>query len=253
MLEEIKIKEEKGVMVVSSREISLNFEKRHSDVLEKIESLMREMNSTEKSVQYFILNNYKDDSGKSNKEYLLTRDGFSLLVMGFNGSKALKWKLKYIEAFNNMEEYIKTKQKSTLDIQSKNADARLKNAKVKEANFILDTLEKYGLSNISKELLVINALEVVLGENTLPRPKLEEKYYTATEIANEIGVSANAVGKISNQNNLKTEEYGIEVLDKSRYSNKQVPTFRYNEKGRSKLLDLFKNKKCDNLRTQSHN
>ena len=82
--------------------------KRHSDVLEKIESLIKEMNSTENSVQYFILNNYKDDSGKSNKEYLLTRDGFSLLVMGFTGTKALKWKLKYIEAFNKMEEYIKS-------------------------------------------------------------------------------------------------------------------------------------------------
>ncbi len=85
--------------------------KRHSDVLEKIESLIKEMNSTENSVQYFILNNYKDDSGKSNKEYLLTRDGFSLLVMGFTGTKALKWKLKYIEAFNKMEEYIKSNPK----------------------------------------------------------------------------------------------------------------------------------------------
>ena len=37
------------------------------------------------------------------KEYLLTRDGFSLLVMGFTGEKALSWKLKYIEAFNEME------------------------------------------------------------------------------------------------------------------------------------------------------
>ena len=40
-------------------------------------------------------------------EYLLTRDGFSLLVMGFTGSRALEWKLKYIEAFNKMEQAIK--------------------------------------------------------------------------------------------------------------------------------------------------
>ena len=38
--------------------------------------------------------------------YLMTRDGFSLLVMGFTGQKALEWKLKYIEAFNYMEESI---------------------------------------------------------------------------------------------------------------------------------------------------
>lgn len=125
------------------------------------------------------------------------------------------------------------------DAKNKNAEARLKIAKVKEANFILDTIDKYNLSSISKELLVINALEVVLGENKLPRPMLEQRYYTATEIGNELGVSANLVGKIANNNNLKTNEYGIEVLDKSRYSNKQVSTFRYNENGKRKITELL--------------
>lgn len=45
--------------------------------------------------------------GNEYTEYLLTRDGFSLLVMGFTGSRALEWKLKYIEAFNKMEQAIK--------------------------------------------------------------------------------------------------------------------------------------------------
>lgn len=242
MLEEINIKNEKGIMVVSSREVAKNFEKRHDKLLSEIERMYSDLIGEPKMVDtpYFIENHYvHPQNNQKYKEYLLTRDGFSLLVMGFTGRKALKWKLKYIEAFNKMEEYIKSKQESTLDIQNKNAEARLKNAKVKEANFILETLDKYGLATVSKELLVINALEVVLGENTLPRPKLEEKYYTATEIGKEIGVSANAIGKMSNKNNLKTSEYGIEVLDKSKYSNKQVPTFRYNEKGRKKLIELF--------------
>lgn len=39
--------------------------------------------------------------------YLMNRDGFSLLAMGFAGKKALQWKLKYIEAFNEMEETLK--------------------------------------------------------------------------------------------------------------------------------------------------
>ncbi len=128
---------------------------------------------------------------------------------------------------------------SKYDIQNKNAEARLKNAKVKEANFILDTIDKYNLSSISKELLVINALEVVIGENKLPRPKLEEKYYTATEIGKELGISSKAVGSIAIKNNIKTSEYGIEVLDKSRYSSKQIPVFRYNEKGKNKIRELL--------------
>lgn len=81
--------------------------KRHSDVLDKISGLIREIEPTENSARYFINSFYVDAKGEKRKEFLLTRDGFSLLVMGFTGSKALKWKLKYIEAFNKMEQAIK--------------------------------------------------------------------------------------------------------------------------------------------------
>ena len=64
----------------------------------------------------FIESKYKDASGKQNKCYLMTRDGFSLLVMGFTGQKALEWKLKYIEAFNYMEESLnRVRELSILD------------------------------------------------------------------------------------------------------------------------------------------
>lgn len=234
----INIENKNGEMVVSSREIANNFEKEHKRVLRAIENL-KEDDSDQNWSQCFIPTTYKDDSGKNNKAYLMTRDGFSLLVMGFTGKKALKWKYQYIVAFNKMEKMILNRENNSLEVQNKNAEARLKNAKVKEANFILDTIEKYNLSNISKELLVVNALEVIIGENKLPRPQLQEKTYSATDISKELGVSANMIGKIANQNNLKTEEYGIEVLDKSRYSNKQMPSFRYNEKGRTKLKELL--------------
>lgn len=104
----INISNQDGQLVVTSRQISEDFDKRHSDVLGKIEELIK----TEKSVMtMFIESSYKAGTGKDYKEYLITRDGFSLLVMGFTGSKALSWKLKYIEAFNKMEETIKEKTK----------------------------------------------------------------------------------------------------------------------------------------------
>lgn len=112
----INILNQDGQLVVTSRQVAEDFEKRHADVLEKIEGLIKEMDSTEKSVQYFMEDSYKDSSGKSNKEYLLTRDGFSLLVMGFTGAKALQWKLKYIEAFNKMEEIIKGQALNTSEL-----------------------------------------------------------------------------------------------------------------------------------------
>lgn len=107
MNELISIQSQNGRMVVRSQEIAENFGKRHTDVLRKIEQLETDIQPTQNCVRYFIVSEYKDAKGEIRKEYLLTRDGFSLLVMGFTGKRALEWKLKYIEAFNKMEEALK--------------------------------------------------------------------------------------------------------------------------------------------------
>lgn len=103
MNELINIMEKDGQLVVSSRQVAENFEKQHKDVLESICKLISQMSSAENSANLFIQSEYADKYGRMQKEYLMTRDGFSLLVMGFTGNKALEWKLKYIEAFNHME------------------------------------------------------------------------------------------------------------------------------------------------------
>ena len=102
----INIENKDGVLLVSSREVAERFEKQHKHVLETIENIKAENSAVTNG--YFIESSYKAGTGKSYKEYLLTRDGFSLLAMGFTGAKALEWKLKYLEAFNKMEEVIKT-------------------------------------------------------------------------------------------------------------------------------------------------
>lgn len=99
-------KTEEGKLVVTSRQVAEDFGKRHGDLLEKISGLIKGIEPTENSVRYFIPSFYVDAKGEKRKEFLLTRDGFSLLVMGLTGSKALKWKLKYIDAFNRMEEEV---------------------------------------------------------------------------------------------------------------------------------------------------
>lgn len=99
----IDIQNKDGVAVVSSRVVADDFGKRHSDVLEKIDELIKTENSV---LTMFTASSYKAGTGKRYKEYLMNRDGFSLLVMGFTGKEALQWKLQYIEAFNKMEEYI---------------------------------------------------------------------------------------------------------------------------------------------------
>ena len=96
---------EDGELVATSRQVAEDFRKEHNDTKKRIRELIRDMG--EISHNYFILSKYKDSLNRSQEEYLLTRDGFSLLVMGFTGTKALEWKLKYIEAFNTMERKLK--------------------------------------------------------------------------------------------------------------------------------------------------
>lgn len=129
-------------------------------------------------------------------------------------------------------------------IQKQRAEAMLINARTRQAKLILKMQETGHLSPVAVELLGIHALETLTNQPVNYRPEIE-KTYTATEIANELGVSATMVGITANAYDLKTPEYGIHVLDKSPHSNKQVTSFRYNEKGRQKLKELLGGKKDD--------
>ena len=90
---------ENNQVVVSSRQIAKDFGKQHKHVLDSIRDILAAENSATK---FFYESTY-DNRGKEYPEYLMNRDGFSLLVMGFTGSKALEWKVRYIQAFNAME------------------------------------------------------------------------------------------------------------------------------------------------------
>ena len=88
-----------GQAVVSSLDIAEHFGRDHKNVTQSIQNLVAE-NSAAKSL--FFETTY-ENRGKQYPMYLMNRDGFSLLCMGFTGAKALEWKLKYIDAFNKME------------------------------------------------------------------------------------------------------------------------------------------------------
>ena len=111
-IECVKLSNQNGQVVVSSRLIAKDFEKQHKHVLDSIEEIKKGV--AEKSADLFIESQYQHPQNKQwYKEYLMTRDGFTVLAMGFNGTKALQWKLKYIEAFNQMEEALKEQRKPT--------------------------------------------------------------------------------------------------------------------------------------------
>jgi len=99
-----------GKPTVTSLDISDHFQKRHADVLEAIRRVSSEC-PPEFIERNFSLNKYSDDIGRELPMYHLTRDGFSLLAMGFAGKKAMAWKIRYIQAFNAMEAELLNKAK----------------------------------------------------------------------------------------------------------------------------------------------
>ena len=103
MNELVEIRENQ--VVVTSRQVAERFGKNHRDVLESIASITKAENS---ALVFFHRSTYRVPGNfKKYPEYIMNKDGFSLLAMGFTGRKALQWKLKYIEAFNKMEEALK--------------------------------------------------------------------------------------------------------------------------------------------------
>lgn len=87
------------------------------------------------------------------------------------------------------------------------------------------------LSEKSKQVIYAGLVNPIAGAEIIPLPKLEQKLYTAGDIGKVLNISSNKVGKIANKLGLKTDNYGMYVLDKSKYSSKQVQNFMYNDKG----------------------
>jgi len=92
----------KGKAITSSRDVAVGFEKRHGDVLRDIDNLLK--NLTSANLRWFIRSDYADEKGETRRAYDMTRDGFTLLAMGFTGQRALHFKLAYIQRFNEMEQ-----------------------------------------------------------------------------------------------------------------------------------------------------
>lgn len=92
-------------VVVDSKSVAENFGKSHRHVNRDIENLIQK--DVSKIGHMFYATETPDSYGRMQKAYYMNRDGFSLLVMGFTGKEAIEWKLKYIEAFNEMEKKLK--------------------------------------------------------------------------------------------------------------------------------------------------
>ncbi|MDE6789184.1 MAG: Rha family transcriptional regulator [Ruminococcus sp.] len=243
-MNEITISNNNGELTVSSLQVAKDFEKEHRNVTQTIENLTAENSAVTK---LFIESTYINERGRTYKCYDITRDGFSLLVMGFTGKKALEWKLKYIKAFNLMEQELReykpiptTEDRAkALEIRLINAKSREMSEKRKKAETLLKLANIDTLSPEYKNILIAKSTEVLTGEKLLPLPESEQKTYSAGEVGQLFGVSAQAIGRLATKHNLKTDEYGKWYRDKSPYSSKEVDTFRYNDKAVERFREII--------------
>lgn len=157
-----------------------------------------------------------------------------MLVMSFTGKAAMEWKMKYIDAFNEMEKQLKTGAVKPLTAsQEKRYAVMERNAKIREAalwaKLAADSKGTY------KEVCKAYAANTLAEKEIMALPKAESRTYTATEVGEMLGVSAHKIGKIANAHNLKTDEYGGWYHDKAKNCAKEIDVFRYNDYGIEKI------------------
>lgn len=143
-----------GITVVSSRKVSENFGKRHDHVCRDVDVILESLPKSGDTPQLFYRTTYIHPQNKQEyPEYLMNRDGFSLLVMGFTGAKALEWKLKYIQAFNDMEKFIADRYIAKLEYPELSAMIRLQHAKPQHFHFSneADMINKIVLNATAKQ------------------------------------------------------------------------------------------------------
>lgn len=147
------VTEKNNIPVVSSRNIADTFNKNHQHVLRDIRIALDNFETIGQSrfgQSNFINSTYKNEQGKRQPEYLLTRDGFSYIAMGFSGKKAAEFKIDYINAFNEMESFIKNLLEAKLDFPE-------------FTDSIMATHEEPKHYHFSNELNMIN--QIVTGMN----------------------------------------------------------------------------------------
>ena len=166
--------DKKDIARVDSLYVAEFFEKNHKEVLRDIRNIVAPNSglSKEFTERNFALGSYKDKQNQKRPCYYLTRDGFTILVMGYTGKKALRFKELYIRRFNEMEELIKSLVKARTEFPLLTENIKLLHEKPKPYHFSneCDMINRIVLGKSAKQFRLENNLE----KGTSIRPYLTE-------------------------------------------------------------------------------
>lgn len=234
-MKELKVIDYEGMKVVDSREVAKTVGKPHNDLMKDIRryiSYLGEGNFSQSD--FFVESSYLNSQNKEQPCYQITKKGCEMIANKMTGKKGIQFTATYVNAFNIMLE------EKTRKVESKNDEVKLLNAQARERNSrsrLADMWLKIAnltKSEVSHEICASKASEVLNGTPIIQLPKIDENYYSATEVGKMLGLSSNKIGRIAKENGIKSDtdnEYGKWFADKSKYSNKEVSTFRYNDNG----------------------
>ena len=198
----------------------------------------------EEGIDYlrFVINDETPTGGIVKRDdYKLTATFAKKLAMGCQNERGEQARQYFVQVEEGLKQIAKGNRLEAEKIaaQKARAEAMLLNAKNRTFHTIMSAMKDKDLSPIAVEVFGLKGLESAFGVevgNYLPKM---EKTYSATEAGQMLGgLSSQKIGSVAIRNNLKTDEFGVWVMDKSRHSNKEVPSFRYNIKGIEKLKEL---------------
>ena len=169
-------------------------------------------------------------SGAKHKiEYYITLDMAKQLAMVENNEKGMQVRKYFIECEKQLKE------------QTAPQPAQPIGETEDKLRTIILALDHSSISPVAKETAIITSAETLTGVSIGYRPQIEQTTYSAKELGDVLGISANRVGRIANAHGLKTKEYGLYYLNKSQHSDKQVEHFRYFEKAIDKFKSILEN------------
>lgn len=194
----------------------------------------REKNGKE-YVMWDRLNGFCEELGfphKCGKDNYLPESLFYMLGFKAGNDRALKYQqwlaMEVLPSLRRTGSYKMPKRKEKVDTQDRTRIMEM-NARSRMAQTYMKLAQVDTLSGTYKTILTAKAAETLAGEPILPLPKSERKVYSASEIGEMFGITANKVGRIANEHHLKTEAYGEYRRSKSEYSVKEIDTWVYFE------------------------
>ena len=184
----IDVHNQAGVLVTTSRNVAAVFGKEHYNVVRDIRNILESNPDPDFNALNFEAVEYTDNKGEKRPEYLLTRDGTMLLIMGYTGEKALALKTAYIKRFNEMEAMLKDVGSSALTLERTLNIARM-------------VLEPAGITGNQLTISLDNLIKAKTGESMLALTGTQlvapqaKQLLTPTQLGEPLGLSAIKVNK----------------------------------------------------------